>query len=124
MNNRLFALGRLKAGELNKTESAYRDRLESLKHAGEIADYWFEGMKLRLADNTFYTGDFLVQLPTGELEIHEVKGARAVFMDDAKVKIKVANERFPFVFRVAFPRPKRDGGGWDIERVGNVPAND
>ena len=35
-----FALGRLKAGNMNKTEAAYSKYLETLKHVGEIL--WFE----------------------------------------------------------------------------------
>lgn len=63
MKRQLQALGRLKTGQMNKTESAYSQHLEMRKHAGEIAWYRFEGIKLRLADNTFYTPDFAVMLP-------------------------------------------------------------
>ncbi|EGX16832.1 gp8 domain protein [Escherichia coli STEC_S1191] len=52
---------------MNKTESAYCQHLEQRKRAGEIAWYRFEGIKLRLADNTFYTPDFAVMLATGEM---------------------------------------------------------
>lgn len=114
---RRFALGRLKAGELNRTEAAYQQVLELRKQAGDVLWYRFEGIKLRLADNTFLTPDFAVMTASGEMELHEVKGAKAIFEDDAKVKVKVAAEAYPFVFRVAFPRPKRDGGGWLIEEV-------
>lgn len=112
-----YALGRMKAGKQNKTETAYGAVLEMRKRAGEIAWYAFEGVKLRLADLTFYTPDFAVMLTSGELEMHEVKGAKAIFQDDAKVKVKVAAELFPFTFRVAYPRAKRLGGGFDVEVV-------
>lgn len=111
----LQALGRLKAGAMNKSEAAYAALLESRKQAGEVAWFKFEGIKLRLADNTFYTPDFAVMLADGRMECHEVKGARAIFQDDAKVKVKVAAELYPFVFRVAFPVAKRSGGGWSME---------
>ena len=56
--------------------------------------FWrFEAIKIRLADNTFYTPDFLVVVNDLRLELHEVKGA--IVMDDAKVKLKVAAETFP-----------------------------
>lgn len=55
MRKQIQALGRLKTGQMNKTESAYCQHLEQRKRAGEIAWYRFEGIKLRLADNTFYT---------------------------------------------------------------------
>lgn len=74
MRKTVQALGRLKAGQMNKTETAYAQELELRKRYGEIARYWFEGIKLRLADNTFYTPDFAVMLANGQLEMHEVKG--------------------------------------------------
>jgi len=110
----LGALGRLRVGQMNKTEAAYAGYLKLLLYAGQISWYRFEGMKFRLADKTFYSPDFAVLLPDGVMEMHEVKGARAIFQDDAKVKIKVAAEMYPFVFRVIYPKLKRDGGGWEI----------
>jgi len=110
-----FALGRLKTGERNKTEQAYENFLTALQHAGSVLWFKFEGIKLRLADNTFYTPDFAVMLANGQMELHEVKGARAIFADDAKVKVKIAAELYPFPFVVAFPVPKNRGGGWEIE---------
>lgn len=103
---------RRKPGELNKTEEAYRQYLEGQKLLGDVLEYWFEGMKLRLADNTFYTPDFFVLVASGELECHEVKGH---WEDDARVKIKVAASLYPFRFIAVQPLPKRDGGGWKTE---------
>lgn len=117
MSKRLYALGRLKAGAMNKTEAAYAEHLEARRRAGEVAWFKFEGVKLRLADNCFLTVDFAVMLADGSLELHDVKGSRAIYADDAKVKMKVAAEAYPFVFRVAFPRQKKLGGGWDVEAV-------
>lgn len=107
-----LALGRLKTGERNKTEAQYETMLEDMRVAGDVLWYRFEGVKLRLADNTFYTPDFAVMLATGVMEMHEVKG---FWQDDARVKIKVAAELYPFRFIAAIPRKKRDGGGWQIE---------
>jgi len=107
-----FALGRLKTGERNKTEKAYGDFLHALLVTGEILWYRFEGLKLRLADNTFYTPDYAVMRKGGELECHEVKG---FWQDDARVKIKVAADAYPFRFLAVRPRPKKDGGGWQVE---------
>ena len=111
-NFRNFALGRMKTGAQNKTESAYGAELEMRKRIGEIAWYRFEGLKLRLADNTFFTPDFAVMLEDGTMEIHEVKG---FWTDDARVKIKVAAEMYPFRFVAIKSRPKKQGGGWEIE---------
>ncbi len=110
-----FALGRLKTGERNKTELAYEDFLTMLQRTGQVVWFKFEGVKLRLADNTFYTPDYAVMLANGQMEMHEVKGARAIFQDDAKVKVKVAAEIYPFAFVVAFPKPKSKGGGWEFD---------
>lgn len=108
-----FAKGRLPEGEKNKTEQAYADHLERLKATGDILWYEFEGMTFRLGKRCTYTPDFNVMLPDGTLEMHEVKGSLKIFQDDAKVKHKVAAEKFPFRFVVVTPRPKKDGGGWD-----------
>jgi hypothetical protein len=111
----LYALGRLKTGELNKTEQAYESMLKTMHITGEILWYKFEGIKLRLADNTFLTVDFAVMNKDRVIELVDVKGAKAVFMDDSKAKIKIAASMYPFIFKVAYPRLKKDGGGWDIE---------
>ncbi len=107
-----FALGHLKTGQMNGTEREYAAELDILKHAGDIAWYRFEGVKLRLADNTFYTPDFAVMLRNGEMQMHEVKGH---WQDDARVKIKVAAEQYPFRFYALRKRPKKLGGGFESE---------
>lgn len=107
-----LALGRLKAGKMNQTEAAYAERLRALQHAGEILWFRFEGIKLRLADNTFYTPDFAVLAADGVMELHEVKG---FWQDDARAKIKIAADQYPFRFIAVRVRPKKDGGGWAVE---------
>jgi hypothetical protein len=97
---------------MNKTEASYGQRLELLKASGEVLWYAFEGVKLRLADNTFYTPDYAVMRSNGELEVHEVKG---FWSDDARVKIKVAAALFPFRFIAIKALPKKAGGGWSVE---------
>ena len=90
-----FALGRLKEGQMNKTEAAYAQYLELKKHIGDVAWYEFEPMNLKIASKCFYRVDFLVMLKTGQLECHEIKG---FWTDDALVKIKAAAAKFPFRF--------------------------
>lgn len=107
-----LALGRLKTGALNKTEEAYAAHLALRQRAGEVAWFKFEGLKLRLADNTFYTPDFAVMLTDGALECHEVKG---FWHDDARVKIKVAADLYPLRFIAVKALPKKAGGGWSME---------
>lgn len=107
-----FALGRLKTGAMNKTEAAYGKELELRKAAGEVLWYKFEGLKLRLADNTFYTPDFAVMLHDNTMELHEVKG---FWQDDARAKIKIAADLYPFRFIAVKVRAKKDGGGFSVE---------
>lgn len=114
---RLRALGRLKPGERNKTEEAYERHLEALKFAGKVLWFRFEGIKLRLADNTFLSVDFAVMAANGQMEMHDVKGGRAVFQDDAKAKMKIAADNYPFVFKVAFPKDRKFSG-WEVEEIG------
>ena len=111
---RMYALGRLKAGEMNRTEKAYAEHLERLRVGGSIVWFKFEGVKFRLADNTFYTPDFLVMNATGELEVHEVKGSTYIFQEDAKVKVKVASEMYPLKFLVAFPQKGSRNAKWNL----------
>ena len=92
---------------MNRTEAEYGKLLALRREAGEVAWFLFEGVKLRLADNTFYTPDFAVMLKDGTLEMHDVKG---FWEDDARVKIKVAADRFPFRFIAVKKRPKKEGG--------------
>ena len=95
MNHRMLALGRLKTGEMNRTEAAYAEHLRALQAVGKVQWHRFEGMKLRLADNTFYTPDFAVMAADGVMECHEVKGH---WQDDARAKIKIAAAMYPFRF--------------------------
>lgn len=108
----VLALGRLKAGAMNKTETAYSGHLEGLRRAGQVAWFMFEAVKLRLADNTFYSPDFAVMRADGAIEMHEVKGH---WSDDARVKIKVAASLFPFRFVAIRALSKKQGGGWEVE---------
>jgi hypothetical protein len=107
-----FAQGRLKVGAMNKTETAYESDLRDALSLGDILWYRFEGVKLRLADNTFYTPDFAVLASDHVLEMHEVKGW---WTDDGRAKIKIAAEMYPFRFKAVKARAKRDGGGWSEE---------
>lgn len=111
-DKRQFALGRLPIGTMNKTEAAYDKHLWELRGGAEILWHKFQAVKLRLADNTFYTCDFCVLSKDGVLEMHEVKG---FWQDDARVKIKVAASIYPFRFVAVSVRAKKRGGGWERE---------
>lgn len=99
------------SGEMNKTEAAYAAALDLRIIAGELAAWWFESITFKLAPDCRYTPDFVVMLPDGIIEVHEVKG---FWEDDALVKIKVAAQMFPFRFVAIHAVAKKDGGGWKV----------
>lgn len=104
-----IAKGTLTPRKMNKTEAAYDGHLTCLRREGHVLWHGFECIKLRLADDTFYTPDFAVLVRDLSLEMHEVKG---FWRDDARVKIKVAAETFPFRFKAV---SKQAGGLWRFE---------
>ena len=106
-----LALGRLKTGQMNKTEEAYSRFLDTLVACQDVLWWKFEAVKLRLADNTFLTVDFAVMRSTGQLEMHEVKG---FMQDDANVKLKVAASMYPFKFLLI---RKAKGSSWKIDEI-------
>jgi hypothetical protein len=93
---------------MNGTEARYAKLLDLRKKAGEIINWRFEPFGLRLASKTYYHPDFLVVYP-GHFEIHEVKG---FWRDDARAKIKMAAELFPWFKFVAV---KSERGRWVYE---------
>lgn len=100
-------------GTMNKTEARYAGHLELRKAAGEILSWSFETITLRLAKRTTYTPDFFVVTAEREIELHEVKGSwRAPHQEDARVKIKVAAELFPWA---RFVSASVDGKSWKFE---------
>lgn len=102
---------------MNHTEEKYARYLESRRMVGEIRWWAYEALKLRLADKTYYTPDFLVVANDLALECHEVKSfwksaGRAGWEEDARVKIKACAEIFPLKFVAAV---LMQDGGWQFE---------
>lgn len=87
-----------KRQEMNKAEAAYSRVLDARKQSGEIESWIFGSVKLKLAEKTYYTPDFMVTRWFGSearvFEFHEVKGT--FIHDDAAVKFKVARDKFPW----------------------------
>lgn len=98
---------------MNKLEAKYAAELATQKLAGEILRFEFEPIKLRLADRTWYSPDFLVVTDAGIIELHEVKGH---WEDDARVKFKVAAELHPWFQFVGVTHPNK-ATGWKFERL-------
>lgn len=103
------------AGQMNGTEREHAGNLDALKAAGQVVAYWFEGVTFKLAQDTRYTPDFLVLLANGELEVHEVKGS--FVRDDARVKLKLAADRYPLRFVMMQKQAKKLGGKWIREEI-------
>ena len=96
----------------NKTEAAFDRHLADIKYRGGIKEYWFEAVKFRLAGRCYYTPDFYV-IRDDDLHLcYEVKG---FWRDDARVKFKVAAEKFPHIHWVAV---RRINGEWEYELIG------
>jgi hypothetical protein len=122
-----FAKGRRSIrGDKNKTELRYEELLALRKMAGEIQDFAYEPIRLRLAaDNAFYAPDFGVLAADDVYECHEVKAGRLnesgelVTLEEeaARVRRKVAAEKHPFRFVLATERPKKAGGGFEVKIV-------
>jgi hypothetical protein len=122
----LRARGRVRkrAGEMNRTEQSFANKLQQDEAAGIIQWYAFEAMKFRLADNTFYTPDFAVLYHDGSLWLIDTKGTtkkdgkyKPFVEEDAKIKAKLAAEIFPISFALAYRLPQKEGGQWVIEEV-------
>ncbi len=124
-----FAKGRKSVrGEKNKTELRYEEFLGLRKLAGEIQEFAYEPIRLRLAaDNAFYAPDFGVLAADDVYECHEVKAGRVTDAgtlvpleeEAARVRRKVAAEQHPFRFVLAIERPKKAGGGFET-RIANA----
>lgn len=91
----------------SKWEEQYSVVLEARKRAGMIRDYRLKPFRLRLADGSFYTPDFMVVTNDDMIELHEVKG---FWREAAKVRIKVAAELFG-IFR--FLAVTKCAGDWE-----------
>lgn len=104
----------------NRTEALYAAELHRRLIAGEVAEWWWQPLSLRLSylkdgRGDYYRPDFMVQLASGHIEIHETKG----FMeDDARTKLKAACALYPFAFIVI----RRVRGAWELIRFqGSFP---
>ena len=73
-------------------EAEYAGTLETRKRAGEIVDYGYERMTLRLPGDVRYTPDFDAVLPDGIIEMHEVKG---MLREVARDRLRSAVATYP-----------------------------
>lgn len=111
---------------MNKGEREYAQLLDQRRADGHVAAWWYEPMSWRLADQTYFRGDFLVMLPDGSLEMHEVKPRKTKkgpndtrietfhAEDDAWQKTKIAAEQMPWPVVVVYPTK---ANGWQERRL-------
>jgi len=96
----------------NKLEQAYAAHLEILKRIGDIVDYKFESVKLKIGVKTcWFCPDFWVLAKDGVTEYHETKGW---MRDDAAIKLKSAALQYPH-FRFFLVR--KDGKQFSVEAI-------
>jgi hypothetical protein len=108
--------------EMNGAERAYSQHLRDRLLVGEIRWWAYECWKFRLADNTYYTPDFIVVTNDLRIEAHEVKAywktaGKVGWTDDARVKIKVAAEHNPVRFVAVTLMPDQQ---WHVEHFGGA----
>ena len=112
--------------KMTRIESQWADELElsrlSLRNANNVTAlaitgvvaWTFEAIKLRLANGTFYTPDFTVNVERcpRHVQFHEVKGPYA--QEDAKIKFKMAAAKFHMFAEFCYITKGHDGS-WNIE---------
>lgn len=104
-----YAKARRPAGELNTGETRYLHILEDRLARHEIEAIYPQPFRIKLTDDCSYTPDFMVveaDFTLAFIEVKDewiVKGKKQVhWEEDAKVKYKVAREKYPcFKFVVA-----------------------
>jgi hypothetical protein len=87
--------------------------LEPMRLGGEIQWWAYEPMRFRIGGSAFYKPDFVVVDGNGQVVAYETKG---VWREAAKVRIRVAADRFPWVHFIAVQVSPR--GGFDYESFG------
>lgn len=73
-------------------EVEYAGILEMRRRAGEIREFGYERIKLRLPGDVFYTPDFDALMLDGYVELHECKG---FLRESARNKLRQAIELYP-----------------------------
>lgn len=96
---------------MNKTEKVRAIELEAMRRNGEIREWGFEKITLKLADDCRYNQDFSIVDNDGYLRFDETKGH---WREDAKVKIRFAASQFPCKFAAL----RLVGGAWQREEFG------
>ena len=111
---------RRERGQMNATERAYADMLNS---CDDVAQWWFEPFTLRLSrppegQPARYSPDFLVLMQDGMTYLDDTKAKKGFDDKAAIVRIKCAAEQYTlWTFRTVYRRKRKDGGGWERHEV-------
>jgi len=101
-------------GQMNRTEARFaKEVLDLMKADGDIHDYRFEPLRLRLAEGAYYCPDFVVKHQDGTVEFVEVKG---FWREAARLRIKVAAEQYGWLGKFVAVRLVK--GKWEFEDIG------
>lgn len=94
----------------SKLEAAYDQYLAVLKHEGEILEYWYHPLTLKLPGGVRYAPDFMVWHAGGTVQIHECKGW-SKNLRDGMTRLTIASGLFScWAWRLV----RRTKGQWDI----------
>lgn len=103
-------------GEMNGTETRFAELLQARKILGEIQEWYFEAMRLKLAHDSHYTPDFVVLHNDGSLECIDTKGGGPQD-PNGNTKLKVAaSKHWWFRFTKAV-EGKRGSGVWTYTEI-------
>lgn len=97
---------------MNAWERQRAQELEARKRAGDIDGWEFEGIRVKLADGTWYKPDFLVWKGR-DVYLEEIKGR---MREAARVRLNVAARLYP-MFRFMLLRRHRGETGWHVTEV-------
>lgn len=105
----------------NDWEREYARELDLMKMAGEILDWRYEPIRIRLAKKTHYVPDFLVvrcvDAPTagGEAVVSEYREVKGHWREKSLAKFKIAADQLPWFRFLAIRKKKvKEGGGWEV----------
>lgn len=103
----------------SKLEANYAAHLELLKKAGEIKDWKYEPISLKLSEGKRYRPDFIVVFPLGmerKPEAHEVKGKWTKNRRDGLTHLKWAAQLYSDMF--TFKLIQWEGHGFTTTEIG------
>lgn len=98
---------------MNKLEARFATEVLELQRLGGQIQWWaYEPMNFRIGGTAFYRPDFVVVDGIGQVVAYETKGH---WREAARVRIKIAADRYPWVRFVGVQLASGVRGGWSFE---------